>query len=176
MCGRFYFLTEDGFKQEIRPTDEISVETMDGWQRMKWGIPHFDGKGVHINARAETVREKPTFARHFEVRRCLVPCDGFFEWRRQEGKRTKDKYAVFREDGERSMMAGIYTEDGRVAVITHPPNAVVAPLHDRMPVILASREVQELWLKADANMAEMILRTHPDVPQRAEPETLTFDI
>lgn len=168
MCGRFYMIMDEetGAERMVYPTEEVEVLTKDGWRLMTWGLPDFSGKR-HINARAETVAEKPTFRDAFRHRRCLVPASGYLEWRRQHGKKTKDRFRLFREDGEKLMMAGIFTENGEFAVVTQAPNAVVASIHDRMPVIVPTAELQTLWLHND-DMAEIVLSSYPDPPMKAE--------
>lgn len=169
MCGRFYVLLDgeedEGQAKEFCPTDEYEVLTKNGWERMRWGFPRAEG-GVHINARAETVAVKPTFRRAFEMRRCLVRSSGFYEWQRVEGKKSKDRYRLFREDGEALMMAGIYNEQREFVIITQPPNETVAPLHDRMPVLMPTAEMQTLWLHED-DMAPLLLSMQPDASLRA---------
>lgn len=168
MCGRYYILMEEDENaiRMISPGDSVEVLTRDGWQVMKWGMPGFEGK-LLINARSETVGVKRTFAKAFATRRCLVPGCGFFEWQRQDGVKSKNRFRLYRKDGQRLMMAGIFDEQGRFVILTQPPNEVVAPLHDRMPVIMATPEMQELWLHEDG-MAELLLSMQPDVPLRAE--------
>lgn len=169
MCGRFYVLMEvDGAEErEVFPTDEVRVLTREGWQWMSWGFPKFTGSGVIINARSETVAEKPMFSGSFATQRCLVPSAGFFEWQHEDGKKkTKERYRVYRKDGKPLMMAGIYNEQGQFVILTRQPNAVVAPLHDRMPVAFASAEMQDLWLHEDG-LAELLLRMQPDEPTAA---------
>lgn len=175
MCGRFYILVEEAGEtmvQEIFPTQEVDVLTGDGWRRMRWGFPQFTGKGVMINARAETVAVKPMFSRSFANRRCLIPAQGFYEWQHQEGKKTKDKFRLDRIDGEKMMMAGIYNEQGQCVVITQPANETVAPLHDRMPVVISTPEMQTLWLHENS-LAEALLSMHLDVAMCAEKEPTT---
>jgi putative SOS response-associated peptidase YedK len=95
-----------------------------------------------INARAETVREKPAFRNAFRRRRCLVPANGFYEWQRQE--RRKQPYYIRMRDERIFAFAGLWDrwegEDGSVAetcaILTTAANTVLAPVHDRMPVIL----------------------------------------
>lgn len=172
MCGRFYILVEEEgetIAREIFPTQEVEVLTCNGWRHMQWGFPQFTGKGVIINARAETVAVKPMFSRSFATRRCLVRAQGFFEWQHQEGKKTKGKYKIDRMDSEKMMMAGIYNEQGQFVIITQTPNETVAPLHDRMPVVIPTPEMQALWLHEDS-LAEPLLSMYPDVAMCADRE------
>ena len=103
-----------------------------------------------FNARAETVADKPTYRQAFRRRRCLIPSDGFYEWRRV-GKR-KQPYCIAPTDGEPFAFAGLWERwerDGTVVesctIVVTTANATIAPLHDRMPVILA-RADEALWL------------------------------
>ncbi|MCP2501329.1 MAG: SOS response-associated peptidase [Deltaproteobacteria bacterium] len=104
-----------------------------------------------INARAETVREKPSFRNAFRRHRCLIPTNGFYEWQRQE--RGKQPYFVRMRDERIFAFAGLWDrwespDDGIIetcAILTTAANAVLAPIHDRMPVILPQAEYAR-WL------------------------------
>ncbi|HEY6096439.1 MAG TPA: SOS response-associated peptidase [Candidatus Deferrimicrobium sp.] len=104
-----------------------------------------------INARAETAREKPSFRNAFKRRRCLIPANGFYEWRRLE--RGKQPYFVRMRDERIFAFAGLWDrwespEEDAVetcAILTTSANAVLAPIHDRMPVILPPGEYDR-WL------------------------------
>ncbi|MCA9086991.1 MAG: SOS response-associated peptidase, partial [Planctomycetaceae bacterium] len=103
-----------------------------------------------FNARAETVADKPTYRHAFRRRRCLIPADGFYEWR-TVGKR-KQPYCIAPTDGQPFAFAGLWERwerDGTVVesctIVVTTANATIAPLHDRMPVILA-RADEALWL------------------------------
>lgn len=114
------------------------------------------GKGTKafINARAETVAEKPTFRKSFEGRRCLVLADSFFEWQRRG--RVKVPYRILLKGGKPFAFAGIWRRgtDGTpgFAIITTEANGLVARIHDRMPVILPEGQekfwIGESWLDA----------------------------
>lgn len=113
-----------------------------------------------INARAETLRTSNAFKRAFERRRCIVPADGFYEWQKIEGQRIKQPWFFRRRDGEPLAFAGLWeiwhdrTEGDdapRVrtcTIITTTPNEVIAPIHDRMPVVLAE-SVWNTWLDVE---------------------------
>ena len=101
-----------------------------------------------INARAESVAEKPAFRAAFRARRCIVPASGFYEWRRR-GSGPKQPYLIRRKDGAPMGFAGLWEswtdpQTGEVTttctIITCAPNALMAELHDRMPVILDPAE------------------------------------
>jgi putative SOS response-associated peptidase YedK len=142
-------------------------------QRLEWGLVASwadDDSGGHINARAETVREKPSFAAAYESRRCLVLVDGFYEWRTEQGE--KRPYRVTVGDDEPFAVAGLWerwspaeTQTGldefggdgpdrsvepleTFAVVTTEPNDLVADLHHRMAVILPEATERE-WLTDD---------------------------
>jgi putative SOS response-associated peptidase YedK len=125
-------------------------------QGMRWGlVPHWAkdpaaGQRL-INARAETVAERPAFRHAFASRRCLVPATGFYEWRRDPGRRTP---FFFRSaDGQPLALAGLHerwrSADGlelrTFTVVTTAANALVAAVHDRMPVLLEPPG-QAAWL------------------------------
>lgn len=125
---------------------------------MRWGLlsPSFHDAGAPllINARSETVFEKPAFRTAVRTRRVLVPADGFFEWRK-EGKRSQP--VLFRRpQGELFALAGLaaerLTKEGRVersfAILTTSANGLVSPVHDRMPVVLCD-EAEAVWLDPD---------------------------
>jgi putative SOS response-associated peptidase YedK len=105
-----------------------------------------------INARAESVHEKPAYRSAFRMRRCLIPAEGFYEWRSIEG--IKQPYLIRREDGEPFTMAGLWEtwndkDSGQqirsCTIIVTDANNLVSPLHDRMPVILPP-EHHAAWL------------------------------
>jgi putative SOS response-associated peptidase YedK len=121
-----------------------------------------------INARAETVASKPAFRPAFKERRCLVLADGFYEWHK-EGAR-KQPYHIRLRDGLPLAFAGLWEHwEGKEAAIdsctllTTTPNAVMRPLHDRMPVILPVEEYDQ-WLDCrgqDVDSLQAILRSYP---------------
>lgn len=121
-----------------------------------------------INARAETLDEKASFKQALRQRRCLVPADGFYEWK-QLGKKTKTPYRFALASGEPFAFAGLweaFEEDGNnnatFTIITTEPNEMVRDVHDRMPVILR-KEDEALWL-GDSGEAEdllKVLNTYP---------------
>lgn len=129
---------------------------------MHWGlVPHWakdtKGAGRMINARAETVAEKPSFKGLLTSRRCLVPMDGFYEWRTDETgpKPVKQPLYIHRVDGAPLAAAGLWTvwndtnaDDRRlvsVTIITTGANRLMSAVHDRMPVFL-ERDEWSTWL------------------------------
>ncbi|HZC67317.1 MAG TPA: SOS response-associated peptidase [Nitrospirales bacterium] len=121
-----------------------------------WGLipawAKFPNSGAQpINAKAETAAELPMFRDAFRRRRCLVPADGFFEWK-QEGERKHPVYICLK-DGEPFAIAGLWehweSQDGQVVesctLLTTAPNELLEPIHNRMPVILHSA-LYDLWV------------------------------
>lgn len=142
----------------------------------QWGlIPPWKPKDgskplAPINARSETIFEKPMFRGLTKAKRCLVPATGFYEWRKMDGR--KQPYYLTSADGEDIWsLAGLYddTHDenndaaGSFTILTTTPNDLAALVHDRMPVIL-TRETEELWLSPDVTdqgELEHLLRPYP---------------
>ena len=159
-----------------RTTAGLSVD------ELRWGlVPRWsrgDGgsgaagatAGPRVNARAETLSEKSAFRESFRDRRCLVLADGFYEW--QVLGRSKQPWRFTRSDGGVFLMAGLWeswlapgqaTPLETFTVITTTPNAVVAPIHDRMPACL-DPESAALWLdpQTPADTLQSLLRPAPD--------------
>jgi putative SOS response-associated peptidase YedK len=128
---------------------------------MVWGlIPSWssDGKGF-INARAETLEEKPSFSESFRSRRCLIPADGFFEWKRT-GREKRPFYFQLHDESPFAF-AGIWDTWNKgsesvtsCAIITTAANQLVGELHSRMPAILQS-ESYDIWLSSKTNPTEL---------------------
>jgi putative SOS response-associated peptidase YedK len=114
-----------------------------------------------INARSETAAEKPAFRAAFKRRRCLIPADGFYEWRAMEGR--KQPYLIHMRDRAPFAIAGLWERweapDGSplesCTLLTTEANARVARLHDRMPVILAPED-WALWLDPEVESAPLL--------------------
>ncbi len=137
---------------------------------MRWGlVPSWwkdaaELPGQTFNARAETVAEKPTFRAAFKRRRCLIPCDGFYEWK-ATGAKAKQPYFIHPADPEGIFhFAGLWelweTADGAMescTIITTEPNTLMAGIHNRMPVILAP-EAHEEWLDPGVQGGERLAR------------------
>lgn len=139
-------------RYNVAPTQPVlAVRLREGGQReltrLRWGLIPFWSNGPNnrysmINARAETVASKPAYRAAFARRRCLIPADAFYEW--QPGRNAKTPYAIRRKDQQLFAMAGLWEhwegEDGSViqscTIIVTESNALLAPIHDRMPVIL----------------------------------------
>ena len=177
MCGRFTQqrptselaeifgaenLADDaGGHYNVAPTDEAAVVVQRDDRRAitsyRWGlIPHWatdaSGAASRINARAETVAVTPAFRDSFLRRRCLVPVDSFYEWRREEG--VRQPYRIVRTDGSPLVLAGLWSgwkdpADGSIrrtfTIVTTRANSQIAELHNRMPAVLGP-DVWPRWL------------------------------
>jgi putative SOS response-associated peptidase YedK len=131
-----------------------------------------------INARAETVAQKPAFRAAFRHRRCLVLADGFYEWQQLEGK--KQPYYIQIQDGQPFAFAGLWEHwkgsDGSVidscTLLTTEPNELLRPLHNRMPVILKP-ENHDLWLDPDVQQPDLL---HPLLCPYPSKEMVAFPV
>jgi putative SOS response-associated peptidase YedK len=122
-----------------------------------------------VNARSETAAEKPSFREAFRRRRCLIPADGFYEWKKTGGR--KEPYYVRLRDGGLFSFAGLWErwrgDDGDAVetctILTTDANGIVRPIHDRMPVIMDSADYGR-WLDPrvqDPEAVKALLRTYP---------------
>jgi putative SOS response-associated peptidase YedK len=134
-------------------TGEVALDPL------RWGlIPHWrsdtSGGRKPINAKCETVRSLPTFRDAYGLQSCIVPVDGFFEWKAIKGQKTKQPYAIAMKSGKPFGIGGIWENwkepaGGEwirtFAIITTDANPLVAEIHDRMPLILAPEDYSR-WL------------------------------
>ncbi|RNB79041.1 SOS response-associated peptidase [Brevibacillus panacihumi] len=202
MCGRFTFVVSPDEIMErfeldsipfdlpprynIAPGQNIPAIIEDKGQRrigqLRWGlVPSWasDAKGGYkmINARAETLTEKPAFRRLFERKRCIIPADGFYEW--QQRPSGKQPMRIMMRNGEPFAFAGLFdtwsSPEGEkihtCTIITTRPNEVLKDIHDRMPVILR-QEDEEIWLdreRYDASLLQSLLVPYDPDQMRAYP-------
>jgi putative SOS response-associated peptidase YedK len=201
MCGRFaMFASGEELKERypfaeaslfeprynIAPTQSVAAirSTAAGRElaRLRWGlIPSWStdpaiGNKL-LNARAETVAEKPSFRSAFKKRRCLIPASGFYEWQKV-GAGRKQPYFIRPRDGGLFAFAGLWEHwhdpRGEVVetctILTTEANDVMRPLHDRMPVILGTG-AEGLWLDphADADFLHSLLVPFPGEKMEAFP-------
>ncbi len=194
MCGRFGLFTDlaelvellgfelampaDAYtpRWNIAPTTQVLAITESSGDRtgslMRWGLiprwakPETAFKRPMFNARSETVAERPTFRDSFKSRRCLVPANGFFEWRREDS-RTKTPMWIHDAASPIVTFAGIWSvwsgPDGVVescAIMTSSPNALMEPIHNRMPVILDD-EWAAIWLDDAADQTVLLEALKP---------------
>ncbi len=187
MCGRYSFAIEDAlilerFGLRVRtaiykaryncaPTQNLAVianEAPDELRFFRWGLIPWWAKDASIgnkliNARAETLVEKPSFKNAFRNRRCLIPATGFFEWKRNA---DKTPYHIMLKSGDPFCFAGLWdkwvTSDGEIihsfTIITTSPNELMEQIHDRMPVILP-REQEQRWMspQPDPSLVELLV-------------------
>jgi len=189
MCGRFtqtaieryadLFKASAGIilrpSYNIVPSQQIVAcrRSEMGWRELsllRWGlIPHWAKEpktGYNmINARAETVADKPAYRDAFKHRRCLIPTDGFYEW--QLGKPRKQPYFIHRKDGAPFAFAGLWEhwelEDLKIdscTIVVTGANKLIAPIHDRMPVIITP-ECFEPWLDPQQDKATLLSLLKP---------------
>ena len=197
MCGRFtltdvdprmlrvrFALSEEARVEEeprynIAPTDPVlAIRQQDGGERepgrLRWGLvppgatPKTIGRPL-INARAESVDTQPAFKEPFAERRCLIPADGFYEWRVTED--GKHPVWISLPGEELFSFAGIWShskpkraeELHSCALITTEPSEQMRPIHNRMPVILP-RAAEEIWLSPEAEVDELkeLLKPGPE--------------
>lgn len=149
---------------------------------LHWGLIPFWAKdtsmaGRMINARSETVAEKPAFRAAYKYRRCLIPASGFYEWQKQNGH--KQPYYIHHAEAQPLALAGLWehwqgsdgSEIESCTILTTRPNDKIRPLHNRMPVILDSGDY-DVWLHSDGqNMDELqhLLRPAPEETLEAYP-------
>jgi len=157
-----------GPNYNICPTTQVAVVTSaDGLRHlrpMRWGfVPHWfkklNGGPLLINARAETIAEKPAFRDAVRARRCLLLASGFYEWQRLEDGRKLPWY-VQRSDGAPMAFAAIWQDWGDApscAIVTTSANRAMAAIHHRIPVIL-ERADWSLWLGEDGKGAASLLQ------------------
>jgi putative SOS response-associated peptidase YedK len=180
MCGRFvsasspdeiarYFdaeapeaLLEPSYN--VAPTNDVYAVLDDGGVRrldaFHWGLVPIWAKDPRqgskmINARAETLAAKNAYKPAFKRRRCIIPADGFYEWKKIPGQKTKQPHFIHRPDGEPLAFAGLWEvwrgpdKQGdplrSCTIVTTSANETMQPLHDRMPVILPASAWEE-WL------------------------------
>ncbi len=193
MCGRMAItLPQDAMAQvfsaapandlpqtpdyNVCPTMPVHVVTSDQGSRrlraMRWGfVPHWydtlTNGPLLINARSETIAQKPAFRDAVRARRCLIIASGFYEWKREKGQ-TPQPWFVDCNHGAPMAMAGIWQSWDRgdapvqsCAVVTCAANAAMAPIHDRLPVIIRPQD-WPLWLGEAGHGAAVLMRPAPD--------------
>ncbi len=143
-------------------------------KRFRWGLVaewalKDRTKPRPINIKCESLLERPHFRRLLERKRCLIPADGFYEW--QGTGKDKQPWSIGLASGELFAFAGVWDacrdEDGWLvscAILTTRPNGVVAPIHDRMPIILRP-ELEELWLDPSVTEAEVLAECFVPLPE-----------
>ena len=138
-------------------------------EQMRWGFPGFEKGKLLINARAETALERPTFRESVQDRRCIIPARGFYEW-----NKSKEKFTFERKETPVLFMAGCYNRyegQERFVILTTDANSSVAPVHNRMPLILEPEELKD-WVLDDQATESLLHKTPVLLEQRAEYEQM----
>lgn len=152
----------------------ISNETPQKLEKYRWGLIPFWAKDAAIgnrmiNARAETLAEKPAFRSAFRKRRCLIPADAFYEWFRPSQGKRKIPYRIFLRNQQVFSIAGIWEswkdaearEIRSFSIITTEPNQMMKEIHNRMPVIIP-KNAEETWLYSDTKTELLsLLKPYP---------------
>jgi len=169
-------------RYNVAPSQPVPVITAQGARCLdayRWGlVPSWakdPGSGI-INARAETLAEKPSFKAALARRRCLIPADGFFEWKKEENGRQPMHIRL--KDGDLFAFAGLWevwespegTPLHTCAIVTVAPNDVLVPIHNRMPAILRPED-EAAWLDPAIKGVEALelLRSYPAERMEAYP-------
>lgn len=206
MCGRFAATTDPallavaldavdetgsagrGPNYNVAPSAEIATVVSDESRRrlrlMRWGLlppwarQKAGDKPAHplINARAETLTTSPAFRAAAKHRRCLIPMDGYYEWRPNPdhpGRGRKTPFYFFRPDGAPLLVGGIWEPDRGAAVITTDAVGEFAGVHSRMPLVLAQRDADR-WLDPGAPAPADLLAGAPDTAAMAMREVSTL--
>ena len=194
MCGRYFWNddAEDAFEEDfpdlagvvrrLRAGDytpgmsapALAARTGSGvcMEPLLWGFPGFDKGKLIINARAESVKDRPTFADSFAGRRCALPAAGFYEW-----DKKKEKVIFTLSDRPILYLAGIYRpygDENRFVVLTRGANASMEPVHDRMPLILSGEEVLP-WVSDAAKAGDILTKELPMLKAERPYEQISFE-
>lgn len=141
-------------------------------EHLLWGFLGFDKGKLLINARSESVKDRPTFADSFAGRRCALPAAGFYEW-----DKKKEKVIFTLPDRQILYLAGIYRpygDENRFVVLTREANASMEPVHDRMPLILTGDEVLP-WVSDAAKAGDILTKELPMLKAERPYEQISFD-
>jgi putative SOS response-associated peptidase YedK len=160
----------------VAPSQTAAVVTVERkLEAHRWGLkPEWEARGVLlINARAETLTDKPTFRDLLAKQRCLIPANGFFEWKRLPNGRKRPLFFRLPNRGLLAF-AGLWMASGDGAgraftIITTEANEVVQPIHDRMPVILTP-ETEATWLRPDADADALLAVLQPFAAEQLRSE------
>lgn len=188
MCGRYSLSTDPAqlkaqfgdvetgneirVSYNIAPTQYSAVitdEFPNVLQYYRWGLIPFWSKDEKIgsrliNARSESITEKPSFRAAIKYRRCLVIADSFYEWKKLDGKKIPNR--ILMKDGTLMIMAGIWELWSKgpapiysFSILTTAPNNEMKNLHNRMPLIFPDKELQRLWLDKELPQKEVLSLT-----------------
>lgn len=155
---------------EIFPTNKAPALVLENSkvqpELITWGFPSFQGKGVIINARGETLQEKKMFRTPFISGRCVIPSTGFYEWSRDS---QKQKYLFNVPATSALYMAGLYARfdyEYRFVIVTVAANSDMQPIHNRMPLVLTHNGVSE-WIRNQEQAVCLLTSTLPTLVKAA---------
>ncbi|MEM9808103.1 MAG: SOS response-associated peptidase [Cyanobacteria bacterium P01_D01_bin.56] len=197
MCGRYtqthsgqeltdaFQLTTEAApppRYNISPSQPVSAVIANREYRIfQWGLVPSWAKDYKIgyrlfNARSETAAEKPSFRAAFKRRRCLIAADGFYEWQRTASNKKKQPFYIHFRNRELFAFAGLWEQwegaDGSYletcTILTTEPNELMAPIHNRMPVIIP-KDDYEHWLTAAPKQVQELMRPHDATEMEAYP-------
>ena len=205
MCGRYSIVAKaeeiaQRFSVEVPPSYQphynaapsqllpvITSESQGGVSTFYWGLAPLlaRNKSVSeriINIRSETILEKSMFRKALKSQRCLVPADGFYEWKKL-GKKTSIPYRFILKENSIFAFAGLWEEYEDLngvafhtfSILTTEPNEVVSPVHDRMPVIL-NPQSEKIWMDPRALEAELVSILNPFPGQEMESYTVSHRV
>ncbi len=203
MCGRYRLMKlnlllhafpwitglpfDESQGEDIAPTQPVLVisnDKPDAFDLYRWGLVPAWAKDMSVgnrmfNARAETLAEKSAFKTALRKRRCLIPADGFYEWKAEPGSKRKTKVLFELATGEPFAFAGLWDvwrdPEGKsvrsCTMITTTPNELVAPVHNRMPAIVRAEEYRKWIGEGDIPQEELgkLLSPYPADQMRAAP-------
>ncbi len=198
MCCRYYYedeirermqdlLDSQGIKaagdlnagpgRDVRPSDASAVIFRSGGGLtaggMRWGFSNPYDRGLIINARSETAREKNLFRDSVMKRRCIIPASGFYEW-----DAYKARFRFTLPDGGLMLMAGFWHEEQgtpRYTILTTDANGSVRPVHDRMPVMIGREEIRP-WIYDDSRLEEFMGRIQPELVCEQDSGQIRMDL
>lgn len=195
MCCRYYFdeitmnelekIVEDVDRRvnqpfyqygDVCPTDHAPILTSgkNGLQikDMRWGFKNSSGTSLVINATSEHALEKPLFQNHLASRRCIIPAKGFYEW-----NADKQKFTFKKKDATTIYMAGIYNlydNEDHFVIFTTKANSSMAPVHDRMPLILSQEDMIHSWLAEGMEGLACLKKASPELSRETDYEQLSL--
>jgi putative SOS response-associated peptidase YedK len=183
MCGRYY-CSEDDLEElsrivqsvsdslsgntqpkwgEIAPSMMVAAFTSQGLELEKWGLPKWDGKGLIINARSETVETKPMFQKLFLHKRCVLPASYFFEWERKDGK-VGTKYRISPTPNATIYLAGIVSsvfigsqQISQFVILTQEASDSMKLVHSRQPLVISHDKITD-WVNSVEYARQVIIQ------------------
>lgn len=171
--------------RDIYPSETAPVFSMDPGSNtgelmvssQVWGYPSPREKGLLINARSETILEKPTFSRGIRVGRCVIPASCFYEW-----DTRKSKASFFPRNSAVLYMAGVFERPldpgsnySRFVILTREADEIVRPVHSRMPLLLTSDQVPD-WIGDFEKVEDLLKNPPPPLYCEKEYEQMTLDL